>query len=441
MLAEDTHHDKFEAALMLRALGIGTLPAKDKAPALEEWASLQERLATDSELASHHKNGADLAIINGAVSRNLETCDIERRAVAKRLLLMIARESGGHMLDKLVVATSLKGFHLYYRVPHSRNGTVWARDERGAKLIETRGEGQIAVVPPAPGRAIIGGRWENVRQPLSWAEAALLERLARAQHVAPPDPRIERDLLVQGLLTSTKLPAPEKTLLIALLHELSFTEWRDTKLEVIAARYGLCEKALRTHLKALVKRGLVAHKWEPYYEIDERGGQLRRTRHWRRLNRDEINEYSGNFYRSGDEGSGQGGHGGQDKEFFRLFQAHVSCRTLVDVNPRTHKFLATWRAEEHPSCHLYPPDETCPHEHWYDYGDPYAKHRDSFDLYCLTNGHYSYQDGKLRLDKKAAYPGARALLERLLPVAAKTDAGVNEPGGPHEDIPAARRPA
>src|SRR5919198_796052 len=155
------------------------------APPLDGWADLQERLATDEELAAHHKDGADLAIVNGTVSGNLETCDIERRDVGERVLAVIEAEGGAQMLAKIVVATSPKGLHLYYRVPQARPGAVWARDGQGAKLIETRGEGQIAVVPPAPGRTIIGGTWENVRQPLSRAEASLLERIARARGVTP----------------------------------------------------------------------------------------------------------------------------------------------------------------------------------------------------------------------------------------------------------------
>jgi hypothetical protein len=255
--------------------------------------------------------------------------------------------------------------------------------------------------------------------------------------VEPPDPLVERALLVQGILTSTDLPAGEKMLLIALLHELSFTEWREITARDLHERYDLSDGAVKDKLQRLTKRGLVELKWEPYFVFDERWGKPRpRRRYLRRLCRARIIEYAGNHCPVRDASAGDQAQDKQDKWFFSAFRAHVSCRALVEVDPRTRKFRATWRGEEHPSCHLYGPDEDCAQQHWWDFGDPFPAWRDSFDLYCLISGHYSYQDGVLRLHKKAAYPGARALLERAL--AAGTTAGpegaeiapvFNDPGG------------
>jgi hypothetical protein len=272
-----------------------------------------------------------------------------------------------------------------------------------------------------------------VRQPLSRAEAALLERIARAQHVEPPDPLVERSLLVQGILTSTDLPAGEKMLLIALLHELSFTEWREITARDLHARYHLSDGAVKDKLQRLTERGLVELKWEPYSVFDERWGKPRpRKRYLRRLCRARIIEYAGNSCPVRDASAGDQARDKQDKWFFSAFRAHVSCRALVEVDPRTRKFRATWRGEEHPSCHLYGSDEDCAQQHWWDFGDPFPAWRDSFDLYCLISGHYSYQDGVLRLHKKDAYPGARALLERALPDGAKNAPVFNDPGGRDE---------
>jgi hypothetical protein len=391
------------AALALAELGIGTIPVHDKRPALESWAEYQERLPRRDELEEHHKNGHDLAAIQGRVSGGLETVDIEDPALLVSLTEKVRELAGQELLDKLVMArTPGGGEHWYYRhcgAPEPRQ--VLARDRYGDIAIETRAEGCFAVIPPSAGRTYIQGTLLQV-QTISKAERCCLLQAARTLHVEPPDPIHTRDRIIQGILRDQDMTLALRAFLVARLFDLSCETWTDLTAEAISATDHIGLRQAKERLRTLVSLGIIKEK--SVYQTTEQGEP--RVRHLRMLDRHRIQTrflQQPSAPPSTQRSSlAQGG-------FYDRFRQLVSIRQLLTAShvkvSRLNKFMAFWRGEQHASVHLHPPDARCPYEHACDYGDN-NRHLDAFDLYCLLRG-FARWDGTLHINKSA---GIRAAL-------------------------------
>lgn len=164
----------YEEALRLVHSGLSVIPIRadgTKRPWVDampnhEWGYLQERPPTDSEVRAWWANGEPkgIALIAGAVSGNAELIDFDDTALVD-LWLPWVRDAAPGLIERLaVVRTPRPGFGVWYRceapVPGNQKLALGWRDEVDATtgeitkkkkaLIETRGEGGYALIPPSP---------------------------------------------------------------------------------------------------------------------------------------------------------------------------------------------------------------------------------------------------------------------------------------------------
>lgn len=160
-----------EAAHRYLAAGLSVIPIRpdgSKAPALDEWKTLQQRQPTEEELQEWFGNGhsCGVGIVCGPVSRGLEVLDFETGTVFEEWRRTVEGLHPG-LVDRLPrVRTPKGGVHLY--LFHGTGATVsgnrkLAKDERGQTLIETRGTGGQVLAPGSPPSCHPTGRpytWE-----------------------------------------------------------------------------------------------------------------------------------------------------------------------------------------------------------------------------------------------------------------------------------------
>ncbi len=169
------------------------------------WAPLQQRVPTPVECESWWRAGDDpldgIAVICGAVSANLEATDIDSEDLVQPWREAV-EAAAPDLFDKLVlVETPRPGLHAYYRCPQIEKNQTLARmtfDDDGVTrtvtLIETRGEGGYALVPPSPaechptGRCYkyVGSRSLSDVTTITEAERALLFEISRSFDKSPP---------------------------------------------------------------------------------------------------------------------------------------------------------------------------------------------------------------------------------------------------------------
>ncbi len=147
--------DLLALARRYRDLGLSVIPIRadgSKAPDLPAWKPYQQRLATDAELEAWFANGhvAGIAVVCGAVSRNLEVMDFDD-AVSYAEWRACVLAINPHALDGIpCVHTPSGGVHLYlFRVLAGPNRKL-AKTELGKTLIEIRGEGGYVLAPGCP---------------------------------------------------------------------------------------------------------------------------------------------------------------------------------------------------------------------------------------------------------------------------------------------------
>ena len=170
------------------------------------WSALRRRLPTEEELELWFggwgpTNG--MAVIGGAISGGLLTIDIDS---TEHVEPWLGRVSNSGLLEKLVlVQTPRPGLHAYYR--HDSNDRNQILAQRTVidpvehttvveRLIETRGEGGYAIVPPTPGCCHPSGRPYVYRsnrqltdvQTLTDCERETLLEISRSFHELPPTP-------------------------------------------------------------------------------------------------------------------------------------------------------------------------------------------------------------------------------------------------------------
>jgi hypothetical protein len=146
---------------------------------------------------------AGIAVVCGRVSRNLEVIDIDSAEYATPWLHQVSARAP-RLLEKLIlVQTPRPGLHIYYRCPviggSEKLAAIAVPSETGEVacskcVIETRGEGGYAIIPPTPARCHPTGRPYTYCasqtlvdvQTITPDERAVLFEIARSFH-APPD--------------------------------------------------------------------------------------------------------------------------------------------------------------------------------------------------------------------------------------------------------------
>ena len=139
------------------------------------WSPFKGRRPNESELATWFDSwgcACGIAIVCGEISGRVEAIDIDSYDHAEPWLSLV-REEVPEILDRLVlVQTPRPGLHIYYRCPFIGGNeklaqTIYVDEasmETGTKtVIETRGEGGYALIPPTPTHCHPTGRTYEYR--------------------------------------------------------------------------------------------------------------------------------------------------------------------------------------------------------------------------------------------------------------------------------------
>jgi hypothetical protein len=145
-----------EARRLLRS-GISVipiLPNGSKTPAVA-WKPYQTSLPTDTELARwFHEKTRGLAAIGGIISGSLEILDFDAPDLFEPWCNVVEELSPGLIQRLPLSKTPSNGRHIFYRCRHIEANLKLAQrrglDGKPETLIETRGEGGYAIVPPSP---------------------------------------------------------------------------------------------------------------------------------------------------------------------------------------------------------------------------------------------------------------------------------------------------
>lgn len=167
MTAPEMHTE----ALAAVASGCNVLPVKEdgtKAPDVREWTTRQQRMATPDEVKHWFNNGksrSGLAVITGAISRNLECLDFDDVETFDSFRRDASDAGLADELDRIergYIETSPNGVHLLWRCDAIAGSTKLARrpvhptearhtDDKVRTLIETKGEGGYVITAPSHG--------------------------------------------------------------------------------------------------------------------------------------------------------------------------------------------------------------------------------------------------------------------------------------------------
>ena len=204
------HLTVLRAAHRYRELGLSfvpILPDGSKRPACR-WAYLQYEPPWPFEVDNWFGSPfyvRGIAIVTGRVSGNLEVIDCDSKQVASAFVRKL-NATNPRLLRRLVLVSSPRGGHLYYRCPEIGSCGKLARgpdpkqDNRSQKtLIDLKGEGGYVIAPPTPGICHPTGRpylfatsrgFEQIAQ-ITIEERETLLAIARSQNtgIAPPAAR------------------------------------------------------------------------------------------------------------------------------------------------------------------------------------------------------------------------------------------------------------
>jgi hypothetical protein len=133
--------------------GLSVIPTgPDKLPLLSTWKPYQNRLPTETEAGKWFKNAANIAVICGAVSGNLEGIDFDNNAAALGEWSKLIEEKAPGLFGKLVFQKTPHGAHVFYRCQSPIPGNLkLAMLNKNEVLIETRGEGGYILMSPSKG--------------------------------------------------------------------------------------------------------------------------------------------------------------------------------------------------------------------------------------------------------------------------------------------------
>jgi len=176
------------------------------------WAPLKSRWPTQTELRSWFNGwgcSPGVAVVCGRISGGLEAIDVDSNEHAEPWLSQV-RQQCPVLVDRLVlVQTPRPGLHAYYRCPEMGGNkklaqTIRVDESTGAKetktIIETRGEGGYALIPPTPSYCHPSGRaYEYLTsrtlvnvETISIEDRDLLFQIARSFSSTPPPPQRPR---------------------------------------------------------------------------------------------------------------------------------------------------------------------------------------------------------------------------------------------------------
>lgn len=191
--------DLLTVALRYREAGVSLLPIKpdgSKSPALSSWKEYQTRLPTEEEIGSWFGNGLrGVAVVAGAVSGNLAVMDFDSDEAWFSFMDACNEHGYAGWTYDLPCAKTPAGHHLYFRASQPLATQVLARAEDGSTLIEIRGEGSYAIVPPTPAECHPDGKpYQMIRGDLANVPTLDAEQvedllaLARSLDRKPPEP-------------------------------------------------------------------------------------------------------------------------------------------------------------------------------------------------------------------------------------------------------------
>ena len=147
--------DLLVTALCYREAGFSVIPIRadgSKAPALKSWTPFQHRLPSEDDLRQWFGNGAvrGIGVVCGAVSGNLAVLDFDSEDAFTAFGDLVVEHGLQELVSRLPCAKTPGGYHYYLRTPEPLATQVLARNEKGELLVEVRGEGAYAIVPPSP---------------------------------------------------------------------------------------------------------------------------------------------------------------------------------------------------------------------------------------------------------------------------------------------------
>jgi len=133
---------------------IPILPNGSKSPAVR-WKLYQVSLPTDAELVQwFHERTRGLAAIGGAISGWLEILDFDAPDLFEPWCITVEELCPGLIQRLPLSETPSNGRHIFYRCREIEANLKLAQrrglDGKPETLIETRGEGGYAIVPPSP---------------------------------------------------------------------------------------------------------------------------------------------------------------------------------------------------------------------------------------------------------------------------------------------------
>ena len=207
------------ATSYLRA-GICVLPAllEQKRPSLSGWKQYQQRLPTELQVRTWFANKADMCILAGAVSGNLEMIDFDHGGELFERWCDLVRSADPSILDRLVVEQSQSGGrHVVYRCESPVEGNrklaqrivacdneaavviagkqyiprrIQNRYEVAVTLIETRGEGGLFLCDPTPGYQLQHGSFDRIPILRDDEHALLIDAARMLTESLPPLARL-----------------------------------------------------------------------------------------------------------------------------------------------------------------------------------------------------------------------------------------------------------
>ena len=176
--------ETIEAGIEYIAAGLSVIPFKaDKIPAVETWN--KDKVYTKDEFIKLAANpqAVEIGVIAGPSSGGLEILDIDTKndptgAIWDQYNEQI-QETLPDLYKRLIIATTPSGGrHIYYKTSIHQGNKKLAATETGQTIIETRGYGGCAVVPPGKNREYIQGNSITEAPLITDKERATLHAIA-----------------------------------------------------------------------------------------------------------------------------------------------------------------------------------------------------------------------------------------------------------------------